>query len=492
MSCAIPRDNLISINSGFFDIDNLGDTIDIEYDGMTSGLTARFPLQIGTQRAEDRHCRRGGHIARQRRLITNLRFGSADVGTGGVGAAPVAGEWQGITIDQYAHDRNVETILELESPTSDGTGNATPSKAQTLGSLGPQEKAGDETLRLGFTVHGVIGQPSDVDVYSFSARAGTEIWVDIDRTWHSLNSVVELIDNLGNVLARSQDSPLESLGDGTAGNIGRRMQKVLPFEGVDHFTTNPRDAGMRLVLPGPANSTNTYHVRIRSNAGAQVTSVPPGGFPTSTSEVRVGGPTTVATTTQGGAGVNEVQQVTIPGTTTAGTFTLTFETGTTALIPVTATAADVQAALEALSNLVPGDVLVTGGARRPLERGVPWGLCQLERQPHDAGQERGPTRRYSRRCGPARQFHADLQPPNDGADPLQRHRCRSANRPGSAVRFRPRRCRRHQAQQFLLGHRVPRRLRQSERRRSHHRHNQHTTSSSASTSWVSRMAARSR
>lgn len=57
----------------------------------------------------------------------------------------------------------------------------------------------------------------------------------------------------------------------------------------------------------------------------------------------------------------EVQTVTITGTPTGGTYTLTFSGQTTAGIPYNATAAQVKAALEALSNLAPGDVTVTGG-----------------------------------------------------------------------------------------------------------------------------------
>lgn len=61
------------------------------------------------------------------------------------------------------------------------------------------------------------------------------------------------------------------------------------------------------------------------------------------------------------ATVNEVQTVTITGTPTGGTFTLTFSGQTTAAISFDATAATVQAALVALSNVSAGDVTVTGG-----------------------------------------------------------------------------------------------------------------------------------
>lgn len=58
---------------------------------------------------------------------------------------------------------------------------------------------------------------------------------------------------------------------------------------------------------------------------------------------------------------NEIQRVTITGTPTGGTFTLTFSGQTTAGIAYNATAATVQAALEALSNIGVGDVVATGG-----------------------------------------------------------------------------------------------------------------------------------
>lgn len=61
----------------------------------------------------------------------------------------------------------------------------------------------------------------------------------------------------------------------------------------------------------------------------------------------------------------EVQTVSFTGTVTGGTFTLTLtrnaQTLTTAGIAYNAPAGDVQAALEALGNLAPGNVTVTGG-----------------------------------------------------------------------------------------------------------------------------------
>jgi hypothetical protein len=60
-------------------------------------------------------------------------------------------------------------------------------------------------------------------------------------------------------------------------------------------------------------------------------------------------------------GTNEVQTVTITGTPAGGFFTLTFFDQTTANIARNATAGAVETALEALPNLEPADVTVTGG-----------------------------------------------------------------------------------------------------------------------------------
>lgn len=58
---------------------------------------------------------------------------------------------------------------------------------------------------------------------------------------------------------------------------------------------------------------------------------------------------------------SEVQTVTITGSPTGGTYTLTLSGQTTAAIAYNATAAQVKAALEALSNVNVGDVAAAGG-----------------------------------------------------------------------------------------------------------------------------------
>lgn len=72
--------------------------------------------------------------------------------------------------------------------------------------------------------------------------------------------------------------------------------------------------------------------------------------------------TTDPTALQMGVGRDEVQTITITGTPTGGTFTLTYDGQTTGTIAYNADAATVDAALEALSNIGAGDVTCAGGA----------------------------------------------------------------------------------------------------------------------------------
>jgi hypothetical protein len=62
---------------------------------------------------------------------------------------------------------------------------------------------------------------------------------------------------------------------------------------------------------------------------------------------------------------SEVQSVTLTGSPTGGTYTLTFSGQTTAAIPFDAQAIQIQHALEALSNINPGDVTVDGQPTGP-------------------------------------------------------------------------------------------------------------------------------
>ncbi|MEL6899239.1 MAG: PPC domain-containing protein, partial [Planctomycetota bacterium] len=123
------------------------------------------------------------------------------------------GGWNGLTIREGASDRNVVAIREAESvgavrfATNDNTG-----LSQFVGELAPDLDSGDENRRLGFVIDGVVSESSDSDVYSFIGEAGSEIWLDIDGTDNSFDSVVELINANGQTLALSDNSIAEEAG----------------------------------------------------------------------------------------------------------------------------------------------------------------------------------------------------------------------------------------------------------------------------------------
>jgi hypothetical protein len=193
--------------------------------------------------------------------IVALGLPSGSFGLGVTNPAQ-AGDWRSIQLNQYSNDRNVGLYNEREKTlTGNVDQNGTSNNAEFLGELAPDEKSGDDNRRLGFEVHGFIATdaPTDVDVYSFTGTAGAEVWLDIDRTSSALDTMLELIDSNGTVLARS----LDSQNAATLSLSALPMIKE-PNLGGDYFTQNPRDAGLRVILPGTAGTFGTYFVRVRS------------------------------------------------------------------------------------------------------------------------------------------------------------------------------------------------------------------------------------
>lgn len=195
-----------------------------------------------------------------------------DTNNDGALTQAAAGDWNGITLGPYSNDRNVITEFEAQSTTTSDN-NGTSSTAQFLGNLAPDlatdtannPNGGNDYQPLGFAVHGSINQPSDVDVYSFNAATGTEVWLDLGLTSPALASIIELVDANGVVLARSSGAN----GTNTLTSFAVTALSMMkdPNLGGDFYTSNPHDAGMRLILPGAPNTTNTYFVRVRSDQG---------------------------------------------------------------------------------------------------------------------------------------------------------------------------------------------------------------------------------
>ena len=204
-----------------------------------------------------------------------------DTNNNGIATTPNAGDWRSIRLDQHSHDRNVEIITEREPANETAPGrNATTNSAQFLGELAADEKSGDGNLRMGFEIQGFLNEPNDIDVYSFTGIAGTEAFIDIDRTTFALDTVLELLDANGVVLARSNDTlgetdEVEFIDDSLQPNLVNPLQRSpTPYTPThisglprDAYSTNPRDAGMRVSLPGNAGSRSSYHLRVRSDKG---------------------------------------------------------------------------------------------------------------------------------------------------------------------------------------------------------------------------------
>ncbi|MBI1314162.1 hypothetical protein GC176_22945 [bacterium] len=204
--------------------------------------------------------------------------------TGAVSSVSVApGDWRGLKFTEKSNDRNVREVLEDEDANNRGIEiNDNPGNAQFLGELAPQHVTGptasdltaidtnvradgDDNRPLGFEVQGFISldDPGDVDLYSFKATAGNQIWIDLDRTrGGALDPVVELVQADGTLLARARyDHGMLSV----ALSGGALPLTEHDYLGGDFYTLNPYDTGFRVILPGSAGSVGTYFVRVRSN-----------------------------------------------------------------------------------------------------------------------------------------------------------------------------------------------------------------------------------
>ncbi|TWT66373.1 dockerin type I domain-containing protein [Allorhodopirellula solitaria] len=246
---------------------NVSESLVVKVDGADSGFTATgTPLDIVD--------RIGGTIQviglpGYPVVITHLSDDSVGAGftpdghlmtdTNNGGGAVGNQAWQGFQFDEWSNDRNVAIIREAESPLTGGESiNSNPiTKAQPLGVLAPDLKSGDENRRLGFQVHGYISpdDATDEDVYSFQATAGTQVWIDIDRTNTTLDTAFDIVLDDGTpsgTLVFSSDDPIPF------GQPGALTQE--PWLGGDYYTLTNNDPGASVILV----DTGTYYVRVRA------------------------------------------------------------------------------------------------------------------------------------------------------------------------------------------------------------------------------------
>lgn len=213
-----------------------------------------------------------------------------DTNNDGIGSIPQAGDWRGLFFDQYSNDRNVELVLETEDFAAAAPGsNGSTVTSQVLGDLAANGSASSENRQLGFVVEGVLSQSADVDVYSFSGEAGTEVWLDVDHTANNLDLVLEVLDANGRLIARSDNSTAEANGTETLytasdidpGSVNPLIvhdsiaRRTAAGEVKEDGTTNPLDPGMRIRLPGSPGSRTSFFFRVRS-AGTNIEDVSAG------------------------------------------------------------------------------------------------------------------------------------------------------------------------------------------------------------------------
>jgi hypothetical protein len=206
-----------------------------------------------------------------------------DTNNNGIGSEPSPEDWRSVLLNQFSHDRNVEIVLELEALSETAPGfNGSLNTAQFLGALAGSESSSSGSHRLGFEIHGYLNEPADVDYYSFTGVAGTEIWLDIDRTTYGVDTVIDVLDADGRLIAQSSDSLRETRDPSLLYNLPDAIpaHRVNPLQkspdqyqprhasGIpkDIFGTNPLDAGMRIVLPGATGERSPYIVRVRSSS----------------------------------------------------------------------------------------------------------------------------------------------------------------------------------------------------------------------------------
>lgn len=133
--------------------------------------------------------------------------------------------------------------------------------------------------------------------------------------------------------------------------------------GVDGFNvpTDPEDTPL-----SEAGSSTRNHVEWHADAGTAIVALEQNAAQLNHDHSgSVGVSITVTQQSVGTLAINDLQTITLIGTPTAGTFTLTFQSETTVSIAYNATAATVQTALQSLGVIGVGNVSVAGSAGGP-------------------------------------------------------------------------------------------------------------------------------
>ena len=303
----------------------LVDTTATAVDDVTRGETitnnAVLVSYAGAEGAED-------HTPSQNEVQT---ITPADTPIGGTYTLSFGGQ----TTVPLAFDADSATIrAALETLSGIGTGNI-----QVSGPLsdGP----------VSFTF---VGALADTNLAELTIDESALDLVAVTATTEGATSEVQQIATEGNVVGGFFTL---TFGGETTAPLGFNASAATIQTALEALpSVNPGDVS----VTGGALPDSAIDVQFTGALAAQDT----GDITFDDSNLAGGGNLVISTTTPGSA--NETQVLESLSTVTGGTFTLTFNSQTTAPISHNAAAADVQAALEALAGVTPGDVSVTGGA----------------------------------------------------------------------------------------------------------------------------------
>ena len=250
---------------------------------------------------------------------------------------------------------------QVASPALDATGPAVTAALEALSTIG----AGNIVVTR--TYSGVSN--NSVYVATFQGALANTAVALLVVTMQNAKPIINVV---------TQGSPL-------GGGVNEVVSVLFPSNGVSAYTFNLTFAGetsanrnytsgMTTIL-GPADwpattypvvtykGANLYEIEFSVFAGAADVGAVTSSATWLAAQSRFD--VVVTATTEGQAAGSEVQVVTLTTAPTGGTFTLTYSGQTTSAIAYNASAATVDAALEALSNIGAGDVVVTGSAGGP-------------------------------------------------------------------------------------------------------------------------------
>ena len=187
----------------------------------------------------------------------------------------------------------------------------------------------------------------------FNGKAvGAIVVVDVSAVGAGTNEqqLVTLPDATGGTFTLTYSGQTTSgiAFDASAATVDAALEALSNIEAGDITVTGSAGGPWTVTFGGTLGATD---VALMTASGASLT--------------KTGGSVTASTSTPGVAAVNEQQTVTLNGSPTGGTFTLTYSGQTTSAIAYNASAADIKAALEALSNIDPDAITCTGSAGGP-------------------------------------------------------------------------------------------------------------------------------